>query len=170
MIKNKHYKNNFQLLQFKQRFHSCSILLKDWPLIKQSRTGIKDSPYTLAMKYIKAGYIITVLEVNNVLAFLDVVISQDTLDEILSYPRLKFQDLSENTIKTEKFLNTIGTVRNERCKAGVYIWTLISTGDMYVGSSTSLARRLIGYFKGTHVDTGKFIPLLRKEGINAFNL
>lgn len=41
---------------------------------------------------------------------------------------------------------------------------------MYVGSSSSLARRLIGYFKGTHADVGKFIPLLRKEGVSAFSL
>jgi len=38
---------------------------------------------------------------------------------------------------------------------------------MYVGSSSKLARRLIGYFKGTHADTGKFIPLLNKEGVGA---
>jgi len=41
---------------------------------------------------------------------------------------------------------------------------------MYVGSSSSLARRLIGYFKGTHADVGKFIPLLKKEGVNEFTL
>jgi hypothetical protein len=33
-----------------------------------------------------------------------------------------------------------------------------------------LPRRLIGYFKNTHKDTGKLIPLIKKEGINAFNL
>lgn len=41
---------------------------------------------------------------------------------------------------------------------------------MYVGSSSTLARRLIGYFNNTHKDTGKLIPLIKKEGINAFNL
>lgn len=41
---------------------------------------------------------------------------------------------------------------------------------MYVGSSSILARRLIGYFNNTHQDTGKLIPLIKKEGINAFNL
>lgn len=56
------------------------------------------------------------------------------------------------------------------CPAGVYIWTHLSTGDKYVGSSSSLARRLTGYFKGTHADVGKFIPLLKKEGVDAFTL
>jgi len=152
------------ILHLKQAFHSCSTMLKkDWPLIKQSRIGIGESPYTLAMKYIKSSNLITALEVNNVLTFLNVAISQDILDEILNKPRLVFNNLNINTIKTEEFLSTIGTVRNERCKAGVYIWTHITTGDMYVGSSSSLARRLIGYFKGSHADVGKFIPLLKKR-------
>jgi hypothetical protein len=41
---------------------------------------------------------------------------------------------------------------------------------MYVGSSSTLVRRLIGYFNYTHKDTGKLIPLIKKEGISAFNL
>ena len=122
------------------------------------------------MKYIKGNYIITALEVNNVLAFLNIVISQDTLDYNINKPRLKFKNLNLNIIKTEKFLSTIGTIRNECCRVGVYIWTHIPTGSMYVGSSTSLARRLIGYFKGTHADVGKFIPLLKKDGLKAFSL
>jgi excinuclease UvrABC nuclease subunit len=40
---------------------------------------------------------------------------------------------------------------------GVYIWTHIATGSLYVGSSSTLARRLIGYFKNTHKTTGKLI-------------
>ena len=172
MIKiNKKTKKNIKCLYIKQRFHSCSVWSnKDWSLIKQSRTGINNSPYTLAMKYIKESYIITALEVNNVLAFLNLVISQDTLDFNVNKPRLKFENLNVNTIKTDKFLNNIGTIRNECCRVGVYIWTHIPTGSMYVGSSTFLARRLIGYFKGTHVEVGKFIPLLKKEGLKAFSL
>jgi len=41
---------------------------------------------------------------------------------------------------------------------------------MYVGSSSSLARRLIGYFNNTHGITGKLIPLIRREGVGAFKL
>lgn len=163
MIKNKYYRYDFQHMCLKQRIHSCSALLeKDWPLIKQSRVGIEDSPYTLAMKYIKNSYLITAFEINNELAFLNVIISQDNLDEIFSKPRLEFNDLNVETIKIENFLSAIDTIRNERCKAGVYIWIHIPTGSMYVGSSSSLARRLIGYFKGTPSDVGKFISLLRK--------
>jgi len=41
---------------------------------------------------------------------------------------------------------------------------------MYVGSSSQLARRLIGYFNNTHKTTGKLIPLIKREGIGAFQL
>lgn len=41
---------------------------------------------------------------------------------------------------------------------------------MYIGSSSKLARRLIGYFNNHHKDTGKLIPLLKKEGLGAFKL
>jgi len=41
---------------------------------------------------------------------------------------------------------------------------------MYVGSSSKLARRLIGYFNNNHKDTGKLIPLIKKEGVGAFKL
>lgn len=33
-----------------------------------------------------------------------------------------------------------------------------------------MARRLIGYFRDTHADIGKFIPLLKSEGLGAFTL
>lgn len=33
-----------------------------------------------------------------------------------------------------------------------------------------MARRLIGYFNGTHKNTGKLIPLIKSEGVGAFKL
>ena len=62
-----------------------------------------------------------IFEVNNVLKFINITISQHTLDYNISKPRFEFKNLDVNTIKTTKFLNTIGTIRNERCKVGVYI-------------------------------------------------
>ena len=61
-------------------------------------------------------------------------------------------------------------MRGEIQVPGVYIWTHLSTGHKYVGSSSTLARRLIGYFNCTHANTGKLIPLIKKEGIGAFSL
>lgn len=126
--------------------------------------------YRLAIQYINEKRAITAVEVNKVLAFSGISISQEMLNKILSRPRLDFSDLNSSTIKIEKFLGTIGTVRGKVQVPGVYIWTHLVTGDMYVGSSSKLARRLIGYFNNNHNDTGRLIPLIKKEGVSAFKL
>ena len=140
-----------------------------WPSIL-GRDGPMSNAYRLAIQYINESRPITAVEVNKVLAFSGISISQDMLNKILSRPRLDFSDLDSNTIKTEKFLQTIGTVRGKVQLPGVYIWIHLVTGDMYVGSSSKLARRLIGYFNNNHKDTGKLIPLIKKEGVGAFRL
>lgn len=122
------------------------------------------------MEYIQKDIRITASEVNNVLALTDFSVDQSTLDLVLSNNPLSFNNLDENVIFSESWLDKIGTVRNEKSKGGVYIWTHKGTDSMYVGSSCFLARRLIGYIKGTHESVGKFIPLLKKEGLNAFTL
>ena len=66
--------------------------------------------YRLAIQYINESRPITVVEVNKVLAFSGISISPDMLNKILSRPRLDFSNLDSSTIKTEKFLQTIGTV------------------------------------------------------------
>lgn len=137
--------------------------ISNWPSIL-GRNGPISNAYRLATQYINEGRPITAVEVNKVLAFSGISISQDMLNKILSRPRLDFSNLDSSTIKTEKFLHTIGTVRGKVQVPGVYIWTHLVTGDMYVGSSSKLARRLIGYFNNNYNDTGKLIPLIKKEG------
>ena len=122
------------------------------------------------MEYIQKDIRITASEVNNVLALTGLSVDQSTLDLVLSKNPLSFSNLEENIVFSELWLDKIGTVRNEKSKGGVYIWIHKSTGSKYVGSSRFLARRLIGYIKGTHESVGKFLPLLKKEGLNAFTL
>ena len=141
----------------------------DWPLIL-GRTGDLLPAYRLAKKFIKQDKPITAAEVNEVLAFSNIKISQDMLDKILKRPRLEFSNLNVDTIRSDYFLKNIGTVRGNIQIPGVYIWTHLSTGDKYVGSSSTLARRLIGYFKGTHRDIGKLMHLIKDEGIGVFKL
>jgi len=141
----------------------------DWPEIL-GRKGPLLPAHRLANQYIKEGKLITVGKVNKVLAFADIKITQSKLDKILSEPRLEFSNLDSGTIRSDYFLQNIGTVRGKIQVPGVYIWTHLSTGDKYVGSSSALARRLIGYFNGTHKNTGKLIPLIKSEGVGAFKL
>jgi hypothetical protein len=79
------------------------------------------SPYQLAIKYIKDVKLITAQEVNDVLAFLGISITQKDLENILSSDRLVFSNLSLSTLRSPEFLSSIGTIRKERCYAGVYI-------------------------------------------------
>jgi hypothetical protein len=73
----------------------------------------------LANKYIKEGKHITAIEVNKVLAFSGIKITQNILDGILSKPIIKFSNLDSNTIRSNKFLESIGTVRGKIQVPGV---------------------------------------------------
>jgi len=78
-------------------------LFSSWPLIL-GRDGPTSNAYRLAIQYINENRHITATEVNKVLAFSGISISQDMLDEILSRPRLDFSNLDSNTIKKRKIL------------------------------------------------------------------
>lgn len=100
-IKQKNLKNK-NLITKKNRCFSS------WPSIL-GRDGPMSNAYRLAIQYINESRPITATEVNKVLAFSGISISQDMLNKILSRPRLDFSDLDSSTIKTEKFLQSIGT-------------------------------------------------------------
>lgn len=70
------------------------------------------------MKYLKGVKTITAAEVNSVLAFAGISITQTLLDQVLSSPRLVFTNLSLYTLKSSYFLEHIGTIRNEKYRAG----------------------------------------------------
>jgi len=163
-ICNKNYINHTVFFALKKHnFHIRSGILK-------TENSSKSSSYLLAMKYIRNNELIDAFKLNDLLSFANLSINQDLLDKILNKPVTTFINLKKDTMLSHDFLQNIGSIRNEKCLAGIYFWTHTSTGSMYVGSSRHLARRLIGYFKATHSNVGKFIPLLKKEGVNAFTL
>ena len=128
------------------------------------------SAYRLAIKYINKAKPIKAAQVNKVLAFADINITQSQLDKILNATRLEFFKLDYNTIRSDIFLWNFPTIKGNLQVPGVYIWTHLSTNDKYLGSCSTLARRLIGYFNCTHKSTGKLIPLIKSEGLSAFKL
>jgi hypothetical protein len=94
------------------------------------------------MNTIKNNLPVTAAIINDILAFSgEVSISQDHLEELLKIPRLEFANLNKfwwmnldigsspkrglgeasETTKSKKFIEFIGTVRDEKCVAGVYI-------------------------------------------------
>lgn len=124
--------------------------------------------HKIALNILEKRMAVTAEILNQVLSFSGLNITQESLDALVGSNKLVFTNLSLDTLNSSQFKDNLGTMRDR--VPGVYIWTHISTGNKYVGSSTQLARRLAGYFKGTHADAGKFLPLLYKEGLSAFNL
>jgi hypothetical protein len=69
--------------------------------------------HRLANGYIKKGKRITAVEVNKVLAFANIAITQSKLDEILNRARLEFSNIDSGTTRSDYFLQNIGTVRGK---------------------------------------------------------
>lgn len=67
------------------------------------KTGPLFPAYSLAMKYINKAKFIRAAQVNKVLAFADINITQSQLDKILTGTRLEFLKLDSNTIRSDVF-------------------------------------------------------------------
>ncbi len=98
-----------------KNFYSTSANNKtgiDWPEVI-GRRGPLLPAHRLANQYIKKAKLITAVEVNKVLDFADIKITQSKLDEILRGPRLEFSNLDSDTTRSDYFLQNIGTVRGK---------------------------------------------------------
>jgi hypothetical protein len=100
--------------------NDSNVSRDEWPVIL-GRKGDLLPAYRIANEYLNKGKHITAVEVNKVLAFSGVKITQDTLNKILSRPRLEFSNLNSDTIRSDNFLQTVGTVRGKIQLPGVYI-------------------------------------------------
>jgi hypothetical protein len=115
---------------------------------------------------------ITSDDINLLLVNQQVSITQEELDKLLGIKGVTFElPLSDQTYPA--YYNLIGKPKTRGRRAGVYIFTHITSGNKYVGSSNSLSRRLEQYFKPNPVfnkDYGLLLPLIKKEGFIAFKL
>lgn len=88
------------------------------------------------------------------------------MTRLKAIPGVKF-DLPLNDQTNPAFEGLVGKPSTRGIKAGVYIFTHITSGDKYVGSSNSLSRRLDQYFNLKHFNqrnSGLLIPLINKYG------
>nr|YP_010710778.1 hypothetical protein P2Z26_mgp38 [Gonatophragmium mori]WCZ71142.1 hypothetical protein [Gonatophragmium mori] len=110
-------------------------------------------------------------DINKLVINQEVFITKDELDNIKNLPIVKF-DLPLNDNDYKLYNNLIGTSKTKSGKAGVYIFTHKPTGSNFVGSTKSLSRRLDQYFNLLHFNNDKelLIPLIKQEGLEAFNL
>lgn len=142
---------------------------QDWSVIL-GRKGAQHNvyPHMLAKAHINSGKPITVGGLNDILAYCNILVSEDTLKSLITMPRFVFDNL-DNKETLVALKDKIGSPFGKVQQRGVYIFTHKVTNDKYVGSSSELALRLSGYLYNTHKSSGKFIPLI-KDGLSNFQL
>lgn len=141
---------------------------KDWGLIL-GRKGKSIYVHQLANSQVNSNKPVTLKVLNEILAYSNILVSEDTLNSLLAMPRLIFYDLHKKET-LGLIYEKLGTPHSKIQSQGVYIFTYLSTGQKYVGSSSQLAFRLKGYLNKTHKSTGKLIPLIEKVGLSKFKL
>lgn len=121
------------------------------------RKGSNLYAHELAKAQIKKGTPVTVGVLNEILAYSNILVSEDTLNSLITMPRFVFTDLDKK--ETRRLIdNKLGLPHSKIQQRGIYIFTCTETNEKYVGSSSGLALRLRGYLNKTHKNSGKLIP------------
>lgn len=140
----------------------------DWGLIL-GRKGNSVYAHELAKAHINSGKQLTIKVLNEILAYSNILVSEETFISLINMPRMVFDDLHKKETRT-LIDDKLGLPHSKTQRRGVYIFTCLDTNQKYVGSSSQLALRLRGYLNKTHKDTGKLIPLIEKKGLACFRL
>jgi hypothetical protein len=115
---------------------------------------------------------VTLKVLNEILAYSNILVSEDTLSSLLrtcEASKLEFDEL--HTKDTNKLIyNKLGLASKKEQLRGVYIFICKSTGQKYIGSSSQLSIRLKGYLNQTHKISGKLIRLMKEKGLSDFKL
>lgn len=101
---------------------------------------------------------------------LGTAVTDQDLNSLVALPSLKPTNLTSHTSIFELIRQAAGVSGSHPQIPGIYIWTYIPTGQMYVGSSMDLVSRLRGYFLQRHKLNGKLLPLLYSNPITDFTL
>lgn len=136
---------------------------------KKGRKGNNLYAHELAKAQIKKGTPVTVGVLNEILAYSNMLVSEDTLNSLITMPRFVFTDLDKK--ETRRLIDDkLGLPHSKIQQRGIYIFTCTDTNEKYVGSSSELALRLRGYLNKTHKNSGKLIPLIEEKGLPCFKL
>jgi hypothetical protein len=106
---------------------------------------------------------------NEILAYYNILVSEDTLNSLITMARFVFTNLDK--IETKCLIeDKLGLPHSKIQARGVYIFTCLDTNEKYVGSSSQLALRLRGSLNQTHNSSGKLIPLIKAKSLASFKL
>jgi len=127
------------------------------------------NPESLALEHINSGKPTTSSIINKMLLNQNLSVTDSKLEKFLKVKGVEL-DLPISTPENKELLAELTGKSQYKGFLGVYIFIHKNTGHKYVGSSNLLRRRMGYYFKGDFPLTGKFLPLLHKEGLKAFKL
>jgi hypothetical protein len=134
------------------------------------RTGTNKHAHVLAIEIINTGKPVTAENINEILAYCNIKITKQELESLISTTSFTLTNLNQKSITKEILKDKLGLPNSKQRIPGIYIFTHVSTGRKYVGSSSQLAFRLNGYINLSHRESGLLIPLLKKEGLKNFSL
>jgi hypothetical protein len=129
----------------------------------------KHNPESLALDHINSGALTTSSVINNILLNQNLSVTDSKLDELLKVKGVEL-DLPICTPQNKNLLSDLAGKSQYKGFFGVYMFIHKMTGDKYVGSSNLLRRRMDYYFNNNLPGVGKFLPLIKKEGLGAFKL
>lgn len=129
-----------------------------------------NNPESLALEHINSGKPTTSSVINKVFLNQNLSVTDSKLEELLKVKGIEM-DLPISTPENHKLLGQLTGKSKYKGFSGVYIFIHKDTGQKYVGSSNLLRRRIDYYFKGDFsLAGGKFLAMLRMEGLKAFKL
>lgn len=134
-----------------------------------SKIPLINNPEFLALEHIDSGKPSTSSILNEILLNQNLSVTDSKLEKLLKVKGVEV-DLPIDTPKKNQLLAELTGKSKYKGFSGVYIFIHKNTGHKYVGSSNLLRRRMDYYFKGDFPLSGKFLPLLHKEGLKAFKL
>jgi hypothetical protein len=134
------------------------------------RTGPNKHSHVIAIEQINNGKVVTAKKINEILAYCNIKITEQELKYLMNISSFTLTNLNKKSITKEILKDKLGLPNSKQRIPGIYIFTHLSTGRKYVGSSSQLAFRLNGYINLSHRKFGLLIPLLIKERLKNFSL
>ena len=141
-----------------------------WKKILVHVTGPYRHSHVIAFEQLNSGKPVTANKINEILAYRNITITDEILEYLLNTPSFLLVNLNNKNITKQSLKDKLGIPHGKHRIPGIYIFTHLTTGKKYVGSSTGLALRLNGYINLTHKGNGLLIPLLKKELLKNFSL
>lgn len=134
------------------------------------RSGPNKHSHVVAFEQLNSDKPADARKIHEILAYCNITTTDEKLKDLLNTPSFVLTNLNSKSITKEILKDKLGSPHGKQRIPGIYIFTHLTTGKKYVGSSSELAFRLNGYISLTHRKSGLLIPLLKKEKLKNFTL